>query len=153
MDTTVPMDDVQVAHAQPESPFATMLRIAVVPSLVAGLACAVVYFFVGGMTSGLSALFGGVLAVAFFAGGLLVMRRVRGLDPMLLAAAGMAVFFGQLIVLGLVLYAAAQVSSIDRVATGVTVFVVVIVWQVFQVIGFKRSRIPVYDEPAGEDQV
>lgn len=128
-----------------ESPFAPLLRAAVIPSAVCGVITAIVLWIVRGTAGGLSGLFGAALALAFFTSGLLVLMRLRNLDPALLMAAGLAVFFGQVLILGLILAAAVQIKSLDGPATAIAVVVVVIAWQVFQVIGFRRSRQPIYD--------
>lgn len=128
-----------------ESPFAAMLRASFVPSAVVGLLCAVVFLLLHGVAGGVSALFGAALALAFFASGLLVLRTLRNLNPVAIMAAAMAVFFAQIIVLALVLMLATGIDGLDGPATGITVAVVVIAWQIFQVRSFMRTRHYVYD--------
>lgn len=128
-----------------ESPFAPLLRAAFIPSAVCGLITAIVLWIVRGTAGGLSGLFGAALALVFFSSGLLVMMRLRNVNPGLLMAAGLSVFFGQILLLGVVLAVAVQIKSLDGPATAIAVVVVVIAWQVFQVIGFRRSRQPIYD--------
>lgn len=132
------------------SPFDTMLKTAFWPSLGAGAVTAVVALLVGGGRAGLSAGFGTLLALLFFAAGLLVMRKVIDVNGIALMAAAMAVFFGQLILVILLMVVATSVLDLRPVPTVVAVAVVVLVWQGFQVLGFVRSRRPVYDPPAGE---
>ncbi len=132
------------------SPFDTMLKTAFVPSLGAGVTTAVVALLVGGGRAGLSAGFGGLLALFFFAAGLLVMRKVIDVNGVALMAAAMAVFFGQLILVILLMVAATSVLDLRPVPTVIAVAVVVLVWQGFQVLGFVRSRRPVYDSPTSE---
>lgn len=127
------------------SPFAAMLRASFLPSAVVGLVCAVVFAVLNGLAGGVSSLFGAALALAFFASGLLVLRTLRSLSPVAIMAAAMAVFFAQVIVLGLVLMAATKVDSLDGPATGITVAMVVVSWQIFQVRSFMRTRQFVYD--------
>lgn len=127
------------------SPFAAMLRSSWGPSAVVGLVCAVVFFVLHGVAGGLSSLFGAALAIGFFASGLAVLSKVRNLNPMAVMAAGMSVFFGQIILLGAILLAATQIKALDGPATGITVAVVVIAWQVFQVRSFMKTRHYVYD--------
>lgn len=134
------------------SPFAPLLRAAFVPSAVCGLVATVVLWIVRGPAGGLSALFGAALALAFFASGLLVMMRLRNVNPGLLMAAGLSVFFGQILVLGLVLVLATSIKALDGPATAIAVVVVVFAWQIFQIVGFRRSRQPVYD-PVVHDTV
>lgn len=127
------------------SPFAAMLTASLRPSALVGVLCAVVFWILRGMSGGLSSLFGAALALAFFTSGLLVLRTLRSLSPAAIMAAGMATFFGQVILLGVVLYVATQVKSLDGPATGITVAIVVIAWQIFQVRSFMRTRQLVYD--------
>lgn len=145
-DATVPTSTESVVA----SPFDTMLRTAFVPSLVAGVVTAVIALLVGGSRAGLSAGFGGLLALIFFAAGLLVMRKVIDVNGVALMAAAMAVFFGQLILVILLMVVATSALDLRPVPTVVAVAVVVLVWQVFQVLGFVRSRRPVYDPPKSE---
>ena len=150
MTDSAPPDDAVPApqeRAQP-SPFDTMLKTAFVPSLGAGVVAAVVTWIVAGGHAGISAGFGAALALLFFAAGLLVMRKVIDVNAVALMAAAMAVFFGQLILVFLVMLAATRVLDLDALPTVIGVLVVVIVWQIFQVLGFTRSRRPVYDPPA-----
>ncbi|MBO1755879.1 hypothetical protein [Allobranchiibius sp. CTAmp26] len=137
----------QGERAQP-SPFDTMLKTAFVPSLGAGVVTAVVAWIAAGGRAGLSAGFGAALALVFFAAGLLVMRKVIDVNAVALMAAAMAVFFGQLILVLLVMLAATTVLDLDALPTMIGVVVVVLVWQIFQVLGFLRSRRPVYDPPS-----
>lgn len=132
------------------SPFDAMLRASFAPSALVGLICAIVFFVLNGVAGGLSALFGAALALGFFASGLLVLRTLRNLNPMAIMAAAMAVFFGQIIVLGVILMLATKVESLDGPATGITVAIVVVAWQIFQVRSFMRTRQLVYDPEAVE---
>ncbi|MDQ2850800.1 MAG: hypothetical protein ABI384_06725 [Allobranchiibius sp.] len=133
------------------SPFDVMLKTALVPSVIAGIVTAVVALLIGGGRAGLSAGFGALLALFFFAAGLLVMRKVIDVNGVALMAAAMAVFFGQLILVILLMFAATSLLDLQPVPTVLAVAVVVLVWQGFQVLGFVRSRRPVYDPPTAGD--
>lgn len=135
-----------------ESPFAPLLRAAFVPAAVCGLITSIILWIVRGTPGGLSALFGTVLALAFFSSGLLVMMRLRNLNPGLLMAAGLSVFFGQVLLLGLIMVAATSIKALDGPATAIAVVVVVFAWQIFQIVGFRRARQPIYD-PVVHDTV
>lgn len=132
------------------SPFSAMLKASLAPSAIVGVICAVVFLVLHGVAGGVSALFGAALALAFFASGLLVLGTLRNLSPAALMAAGMATFFGQIILLGVILYVASNVKALDGPATGITVAIVVIAWQIFQVRSFMRTRQYVYDPDAGQ---
>lgn len=130
--------------------FAVLLRGALPPTVVAGLVTAAVIWVLNDTRAGVSALVGVVIAVAFFASGLLVMSRVvvdTG-NPMLFMAVGMATYFAQVILLLGVLIVARGIESFDSVAAGIAILVCVLVWQVAQVRSWRRARIPVYDDPA-----
>lgn len=128
--------------------FDGVLRSAAPVTVVAGVVTSVVLTVLHGWSAGLAGLVGTVIAVAFFGSGLLVMLRVvtDARNPALFMAVGMATYFGQVILLLLVLVAARQVPSFDSVSAGVAVLVCVVVWQVAQVRAWRRARVPVYDD-------
>lgn len=133
------------------SPFAAMLRSSIGPSALVGLLCVIVFFFLRGIAGGASALFGAAITLAFFASGLLVMARLRSLSPLAVMAAAMSVFFAQIVIVGAIVYGATQIEGMDGPAAGITMVIVVLAWQVFQVRSFMRTRQYVYDpEMAGE---
>ena len=155
MTDSAPSNDtpaVPVDRAQP-SPFDVMLKTAFVPSVIAGVLTGVIAFLVAGNKAGVSAGFGALLALGFFSIGLLVMRKVMDVNGVALMAAAMAVFFGQLIVLLLVMVLATSVLDLEPAPTVIGVVVVVLVWQIFQVLGFVRSRRPLYDPSISENEV
>ena len=140
-------------HAD-RDPFAVMLRGAFVPTLAVGPVAVVVAAVVGGGKAALGAGLGFTIAIIFFALGLLVMRRLGGAsDPLRFLASALAVFMGQMIFLLLVIIALQDASWLDGTAFGVAVLAVALVWQVFQVIAFVRSRRLAFDAPqeTGQD--
>ncbi len=134
------------AAARPAAAFRVMVRGAFVPSTVAGLLAALGFLVVSGPGSGLSALFGVLVAVAFFASGFLLMARmVREASPMLFMAAALSVYMGQMIVLLLVFMGSRSIEGLDGVAVGVSILVVALVWQGASMLAWRRARNPVYD--------
>lgn len=134
-------------------PFAVMLRGAFLPTLAVGPVAVVVAALVGGGTAALGAALGFAIAITFFALGLLVMRRLGGAsDPLRFLASALAVFMGQMIFLLLVIIALQDASWLDGTAFGVTVLAVALVWQVFQVVAFVRSRRLAFDDPGQSGQ-
>jgi ATP synthase protein I len=130
-----------------------MLRGAFVPTLSVGPIAVVVAGLVGGGTAALGAFLGFVIAIAFFALGLVVMRKLdSAADPLRFLASALAVFFGQMIFLLLVIVALQDAAWLDGTAFGMSAFAVALVWQVFQVVAYARSRKPVFDEPAVDGQ-
>lgn len=138
------------AAATGDNPYRFVLRRAVVPSAIAGIATAVVFGFVRDVGALWSGLIGVVVALGFFVSGMVMMARfVRDTkNPMLFMAVGMATYFAQVIVLLVVLIVARQIDALDSVAAGWSMFVCVIVWQVAQVVAWRQARVPIYDEPA-----
>lgn len=130
-------------------PFSATLRGALVPTLVSGGLATIVLALTRGVAGGVSALVGVAIAVVFFGSGLLLMDKlVRDRDPMLFMAVGMAIYFGQVLLLLGVLLVAGKVESLDSWAAGVAMLVAVLAWQVGQVRAWRRARVPVYDPPA-----
>jgi ATP synthase protein I len=135
-------------------PFAVMLRGAFLPTVAVGPVAVVVAAFVGGGKAALGAALGFVIALAFFALGLVVMRKLgSAADPLRFLASALAVFMGQMIFLLVVIIALQDATWLDGTAFGIAVLAVALVWQVFQVIAFVRSRRLVFDAPddSGQD--
>lgn len=129
-------------------PFGVMLRGAVVPAVVAGLAAVVVLGVARGQGSVIGSLLGLVVSVGFFATGMLMLSRlVRSASPGAFFAVAMAVYLGQIIGLMLFIMAFLGRDFVDGLALGVTAFVVTIAWQIFAMRAFRRARFLVYDEP------
>lgn len=131
----------------PAAPFAAMLRGALVPTLVAAPVIVIALWVARSARGGLAALLAVVVTIAFFAGGLLVMKRVTNDNPLSLLAGALAVYLGQVIFLGVVIFGLSGASWVDGTAFGIAALAVTLVWQVGQVLAFVRMRKSVYDEP------
>ena len=130
------------------APFGAMLRGALLPSVLAGLLTVALLVAVRGVGALAGALIGLVVAIAFFASGMFLLSRlVRSASPTAFVAVAMAVYFGQIIFLLLVILAFIDADWVDGVALGLVVLVVTLVWQAFAMISLRKARIPVYDEP------
>jgi ATP synthase protein I len=130
-----------------------MLRGAFYPTLAVGPVAVVVAWLTGGGKAAYSAGLGFLVAIAFFALGMVVMSRLgSAADPLRFLASAMAVFLGQMIFLLLVIVGLKDASWLDGIAFGLTALAVALVWQVFQVVAFVRSRRLVFDAPAGDGQ-
>ena len=134
----------------PAPPFEAMLRATVIPMVCAGPVIVLVFWVTGQTRGGLSALLGVTIAVAFFAGGLYVMKRVTNASPLSLLAGALAVYLGQVLFLGLMILLLSGAAWLDGQAFGLSVLAVALIWQLVQVWAFIRLRKPVYDEPADE---
>lgn len=132
----------------PAAPFAAMLRGALVPSLVAAPLVVIALWVARGSRGGLAALLAVVVTIAFFAGGLAVMKRVTNANPLSLLAGALAVYLGQVLFLGIVIISLSSASWLDGTAFGIAALAITLVWQVGQVVAFVRMRKSVYDAPA-----
>ncbi|MEO5981060.1 MAG: hypothetical protein ABIQ13_01975, partial [Pedococcus sp.] len=100
-------------------PFAVMLRGAFIPTLGVGPFAVVVGAVLGGTKTALGAFLGFAVAIAFFALGLVIMRKLdSAADPLRFLASAMAVFFGQLIFLFVVIVSLQGAGWLDAVAFG-----------------------------------
>lgn len=131
--------------------FGVVLRKALPPTAVVGLVAAVVLGVVNGLSGGVSALVGVVIALLFFASGLVVMARfvVDTQNPLLFMSVGMATYFAQVIVLFGVIVLAGRIAAFDTLSAGIAILVCVVVWQVAQMRAWRHARVPVYDD--GDD--
>lgn len=129
-------------------PFARMLRASVIPMLATGPVIVLLFWVTREAKGGLAALLGAAVAMAFFASGLYVMGRVSNANPLSVLAGALAVYLGQVILLGVVIISLSGADWLDRKAFGLSILIVALVWQLCQVVAFLRLRKPVYDEPA-----
>ena len=131
-------------------PFAAMLRGALIPMICTTPVIVLVFWITRQTRGGLAALLGVFIAVVFFAGGLYVMKRVSNANPISVLAGALAVYLGQVIFLGLVIFSLSGADWLDGKAFGLSVLAVALIWQLSQVVAFVRLRKPVYDEPGPE---
>lgn len=138
----------QTATAPRRVAFAVLLRGALPPTVVVGMVAALVVGLVAGPRAGVSGLLGAIIAVAFFASGLLVVSRFvtdTG-NPLLFMAVGMSVYLAQVILLFGVLLLSRAVDAFDSRSAGIVLLLSVVTWQVAQMRAWRRARVPVYDE-------
>lgn len=128
--------------------FAVLLRGALPLTVVVGMVAALVVGLVSGPRAGLSGLVGAVIAVAFFASGLLVVSRfvTDTANPLLFMAVGMSVYLAQVILLFGVLLLARATDVFDSRSAGIVLLLSIVTWQVAQMRAWKRARVLVYDE-------
>ncbi len=99
----------------------------------------------GGLTS---ALVGALVAVAFFVVGALGVRAVVAGEPGLSIAGALVLYIGQLIALVAVFLVLRGADWLDGRAFAAAVIIQTLVWQVGQVVGFRRGRHEVYPDVA-----
>ena len=131
-------------------PFAALLRAAVVPMVCTAPVIVLVFWVARQARGGLAALLGVSIAVAFFASGLYVMKRVTNANPVSVLVGALAVYLGQVIFLGIVILVLSGAGWLDGQAFGLSVLAVALVWQLSQLLAFTRMRTPVYDHAADE---
>jgi len=141
-------------EARATTPLAPMARAAALPSLVVGLAVALVALMVDGSGAFWSALAGSLLASAFFATGQIVLYLLRSVPPATLLLVALLTYVLQVVVL-LAVYAsfvrdADPASAFSATAFGVAIIACTAVWIVGLIRVAKRERIPLYQ--LGGDQ-
>lgn len=128
--------------------FASMLRGAVVPAVVAVPVITGIVWAWRGERGLHSALVGALVAFALFFFGLLAIKLVVDDQPALSIAGAMVVYFGQLIAVIFVVVLLRGSSWLDgRVFAG-AVIAEGLVWQVGLITGFLRGRQEIYDGPS-----
>ena len=137
----------QASLPAPGPPFAAMLRGALIPTVCTAPVIVMMFWITRQTRGGLAALLGVCIAVAFFASGLYVMKRLTNANPISVLAGALAVYLGQVIFLGFVIFALSGADWLDGQAFGLSVLAVALIWQLSQVVAFMRLRKPVYDEP------
>lgn len=147
------MKDSDRPVAASATPFAAMLRAGIVVAGVVFPVVVVLFWVLDGSKGGLSAALGALVALVFFAGGLATLNRVVGDNPMLMLAAALAVYLGQTIFLGVVIFSLSGQHWLDGWAFGLAVLIVALVWQAAQITAYIRAPKPVYDlpEPASNE--
>jgi hypothetical protein len=125
-----------------------MLRTSLVLAAASVPVIAVVAWLWRGQTGGLSALVGALVVVGFFVIGHFGVRAVVAGEPGLSIAGAFVVYLGQLITLGAVFLVLRQAGWVDGRAFAVGAIVQTVVWQVGQVVGFRRGRHEIYPDVA-----
>lgn len=127
-----------------------MLRATVIPMVATVPVIVAVSWVIRASRGGLASLLGASVAVAFFASGLYVMGRVTNANPLSVLAGALAVYLGQVIFLGIVIFTLSGAQWLDGTSFGLSVLAVALIWQLFQVVAFLRLRKPVYDNPVDD---
>lgn len=130
-------------------PIALLVRMAVVPSVVAGLLCAAVAAGVAGSDAMWGALLGTLLVTGFFWFGQVVLHTLRTIAPGLFLVVGLLTYTLQVVAL-LAVFASFRrgegwAEHVSGTALGVTVIVCTAIWTVGLVVASHFSRVPLYD--------
>ncbi len=137
--------------ASPAKPmFAAMLRAGVLVSAVAFPVVVIAFWLIRGTGGAGGAALGALLAIVFFAAGLLVMTKVINEQPISVLTGAITVYLGQVLFLGVIILALSGQDWLDTTAFGLSVLIIALLWQVAQVAAFIRAPKPVYDLPESE---
>jgi ATP synthase protein I len=141
------MSQSQAGGPVPSSPFAVMLRGAVIPVIWTAPVIVLGLWVTRHTSGGLAALFGVCVALAFLASGLFIVSRLAKANPLSVLVVAVAVYLSQIIVLGVVILTVSSANRVDGTAFALSVLVVAVVWQLSLVRSFVHLRKPVYDKP------
>ncbi|HKX67838.1 MAG TPA: hypothetical protein VJN29_11485 [Intrasporangium sp.] len=128
------------------SPVRSMLLTSLVLSAASVPVIALVAWLWRGQTGALSALVGALVVVGFFVVGHFGVRAVVAGEPGLSIAGAFVVYFGQLITLVAVFLVLRRAGWLDGRAFAAAAILQTLVWQVGQVVGFRRGRHEIYPD-------
>ena len=128
------------------SPARSMLRTSLLFAAVSVPLIVLVAWLVRGERGAVSALVGALLAVAFFTLGHLGVKAVVAGEPTLSIAGAFVVYLGQLIALAAAFLVLRRAGWVDGPPFAAAVIVQTLVWQVAQVVGFRRGRHEIYPD-------
>lgn len=125
---------------------ARMFRGAVIPASVAGALCTAVAAVVAGGAGALGAVLGAVLTAAFFSAGMFALAWASRFGAQFLFGAAMAIYAGKMLLLGVALALAKQVTIFDHTVFALSVACCAVVWIIAQARVFGRLQM-LYVEP------
>jgi ATP synthase protein I len=137
------------AGVQASEAFGTLLRRASLISGVAVVVCVVVAGVWQGLGSGVSALIGGAIVIAFFGARLVVMAKVSRSNPHLIMLTALVLYTVKVVLLGVAMMLLIRVDGISGPALGFTVIVTAVVWLAAELRAFMTMRIPVFMTDGG----
>lgn len=130
---------------------ASILRAALIPTVVVGVLAVVVAAFVGGGTAALGAALGVLVVVVFFTVGLVVVGRASRVSAYAAMNAAILTYLVKIGVLFAFIVAFKDTTLFDTKAFGLTIVVCTLVWTGFEVRGFTRLQI-LYVDPKDADR-
>ena len=135
--------------SSPQDPYRAMLVGGSVPALVVAVAAVVVFTVVQGGLGAAGAVTASVLAVVTFAASMLVLSRVRNLEPVIVLGIAMVSYMTVVLLLGLFLVLFRDATWLSPVAFAVSACAVSLAWTVGIIVAFTRVRTLLFDETAG----
>ncbi len=130
---------------------ASILRAALIPTVVVGLLAVVVAAFVGGGKAALGAALGVLVVVVFFTVGLVVVGRASRVSAYAAMNAAILTYLVKIGVLFAFIVAFKDTTLFDTKVFGLTIVVCTLVWTGFEVRGFTRLQI-LYVDPKDADR-
>lgn len=130
---------------------ASILRAALIPTVVVGLLAVVVAAFVGGGKAALGAALGVLVVVVFFTVGLVVVGRASRVSAYAAMNAAILTYLVKIGVLFAFIVAFKDTTLFDTKTFGLTIVVCTLVWTGFEVRGFTRLQI-LYVDPKDADR-
>lgn len=130
---------------------ASILRAALIPTVVVGALAVVVAGFVGGGKAALGAAIGVLVVVVFFTVGLVVVGRASRVSAYAAMNAAILTYLVKIGVLFAFIVAFKDTTLFDTKAFGLTIVVCTLVWTGFEVRGFTRLQI-LYVDPKDADR-
>ncbi len=130
---------------------ASILRAALIPTVVVGVLAVVVAAFVGGGKAALGATLGVLVVVVFFTVGLVVVGRASRVSAYAAMNAAILTYLVKIGVLFAFIVAFKDTTLFDTKAFGLTIVVCTLVWTGFEVRGFTRLQI-LYVDPKDADR-
>lgn len=128
------------------SPARSMLRTSLVLSAAAAIAIVPLAGLLRGGAGALSALTAAGIVAAFFTVGHVGVKAVVSGEVGLSMAGAFVVYLGQLIALVFILLVLRRAGWVDGPTFAVVAIIQTLVWQVGQVIGFRRGRHEIYPD-------
>jgi ATP synthase protein I len=132
------MTSAQASHA--------ILRGAVIPTLVVGVAAVILGALLRGGNGALGAALGAVIAVTFFAAGQYAVDRILAGNPQLAMASALLVYMTQILVLFLLILLLKNATWLNYRVFSATIIACTLTWIVSSVIMWNRTKV-LYVEP------
>ena len=130
---------------------ASILRAALIPTVLAGVLAVVVAAFVGGGKAALGAALGALVVVVFFTVGLVVVGRASRVSAYAAMNAAILTYLVKIGVLFAIIVAFKDTTLFNTKAFGLTIILCTLVWTGFEVRGFSRLQI-LYVDPKDADR-
>lgn len=137
--------------SRPQDPYRAMLLGGSVPAAVVAVAAVVVFSVLEGGLGAVGALVASLLVGVTFAVSVLVLGRVRHLEPVIVLGIAMVSYMTVVLLLGVFLVLFRDATWLSPLAFAISACAVSLAWTVGQVVAFLRVRTLLYDEVPASD--